>query len=144
VLRSSLGIVPYNGPVHQTGIVNSSDHIPTNNETIKPLIDLIAHISEADIVDRSAGDGLSKVIAMVQVIWFVVQLIGRRAVNVTITELEIATVAYATMNLVIYIFWWSKPLRVDQQIILYSLRVQDADPTPSHAPKLETSAFELS
>jgi hypothetical protein len=112
-------------------IINSSDDSPANKEPTMPLIDLIARISEADIIDKSAGDGLSKFIAMIQVVWFVTQLIGRKAAEITITELEVVTAGYAVMNLVIYILWWSKPLRVNQQIVLYSHRVQVA-----HAPQI--------
>jgi hypothetical protein len=111
-------------------LINSSNDALTNNRSTISLIDLIARISEADIIDKSAGDGLSKLIAMVQVVWFVMQLIGRTAARITVTELEVVTAGYAMMNFATYIVWWSKPLRVNQQIVLYSHRVQDANTTP--------------
>jgi hypothetical protein len=139
VINSTLlGCTPDRLAVPQVG-ADSANAIPLinrsneNNKSTIPLIDLIAHISEADIVDKSAGDGLSKSIAMVQVVWFVAQLIGRTAAQITITELEVITAGYAVMNLGIYILWWSKPLLVNQQIVLYS-RVQDA--TRLYAPNI--------
>jgi hypothetical protein len=129
------GIMFYK-PVPRVGFINSPNHVHANGRPIMPLIHLIARIFEADIVDKSSGDEVSKFIAMVQVIWFVTQLIGRRAVHITITELEIVTAGYAVMSLVIYMLWWSKPLRVNQQIVLYSL-IQEANPTPYQTPKIE-------
>jgi hypothetical protein len=145
VISGSLAIAPHGGLAasragpdfaDEIPLINSYNDTPTNNGSIIPLIDLIAHISEEDIVDKSAGDGLSKLIAMVQVIWFVTQLIGRRVMRITITELEVVTAGYAVMNLAIYMLCWSKPLRVNQPIILYSLRVQDIDRAPSHMPRI--------
>jgi hypothetical protein len=145
VINSTLSrTMPDNGPAVPQG----GDKIPlpnfrflyppTNKSTIPSrVIDLIARISEADIVDKSAGDELSKFIAMIQVVWFVAQLIGRKSAEITITELEVVTAGYAVMNLAIYILWWSKPLRVNRQIVLYSCRVpsQGANSTPLYVPK---------
>jgi hypothetical protein len=139
VISSTLGTVPYSGRAvplagaNSAGdlpLFNGSHDAPTNNQSAAPLIDLIACISEADIMDKSAGDGMSKLVAMVQVVWFVTQLIGRNAAEIAIAELEVVTAGYAVINLVTYILWWSKPLLINQQIVLYSRRVQDADPPP--------------
>ncbi|PPQ82810.1 hypothetical protein CVT25_009188 [Psilocybe cyanescens] len=84
------------------------------------------NITKEDIVDRSKGDLFSKVIVMVQVAWFAVQCIARRAQGLTITELEIVTLAFTTLNGAMYAFWWNKPLDVR-----YSVRVDfKSDPIP--------------
>jgi hypothetical protein len=66
-------------------------------------------ISEADIQDRSKGDGLSKGIAVLQLAWFIVQFIGRSAQHLQITLLEIDTLAVAALTCVAYCLWWKKP-----------------------------------
>ncbi|KIK54381.1 hypothetical protein GYMLUDRAFT_48747 [Collybiopsis luxurians FD-317 M1] len=80
----------------------------------------ISGILEREIKDRSHRDGFAKLIALWQTTWFVVQLLARWARHLPITELEIMTVAFATMNVLIYFFWWDKPLGVGCHI-----RIQD-------------------
>lgn len=70
------------------------------------------NISEDEINDRSKGDALSKGIALLQIIWFIAQLIARACQHLTITEVELTTAALAGLNSIMYLFWWSKPLNV--------------------------------
>ncbi|KIK53919.1 hypothetical protein GYMLUDRAFT_922503 [Collybiopsis luxurians FD-317 M1] len=72
-------------------------------------LNLIARIPEAEIKDRSHSDGFSKLIAVMQTTWFVVQLFARWAEGLPVTELEVMTLAFAAMNVLIYFFWWDKP-----------------------------------
>ena len=69
-------------------------------------------ITEEEIADRSKGDYLSKTIVLFQTTWFIVQCIARGAYGLAVTELEVVTVAFATLTGVIYYFWWDKPLNV--------------------------------
>jgi hypothetical protein len=100
---------------------------PPESEGIDPesirLIDLITAIPEADIDDRSKGDSFSKFVASVQAIWFLIQFITRLAIGLNVTRLEVVTLAYSTMSVYLYIFWWKKPKGVDRQIVLYTLTV---------------------
>ncbi|KAG1741709.1 hypothetical protein EDB19DRAFT_1850908, partial [Suillus lakei] len=66
-------------------------------------------IVEADIEDRSKGDALSKGIAVLQLAWFVLQLVVRYAQNLPMTLLEIDTLAVASLTSIAYCFWWKKP-----------------------------------
>ncbi|KAG1721790.1 hypothetical protein EDB19DRAFT_2044233, partial [Suillus lakei] len=70
-------------------------------------------ISQAEIKDRSKGDGLSKGISLLQLAWFFVQLIARYAQNLPITLLEIDTLAVAALTCVAYGLWWKKPKDVE-------------------------------
>ncbi|KIK53930.1 hypothetical protein GYMLUDRAFT_922656 [Collybiopsis luxurians FD-317 M1] len=70
---------------------------------------LIGRIPEAEIKDRSHSDGFSKLIAVMQTTWFVVQLLARWIEGLPVTELEVMTLAFAAMNVLIYFFWWDKP-----------------------------------
>ncbi|KAJ8597170.1 hypothetical protein M405DRAFT_871039 [Rhizopogon salebrosus TDB-379] len=66
-------------------------------------------IIQAEIEDRSKGDVLSKGIAVLQLLWFVTQLVVRYAQNLPITLLEIDTLAVAALTSTAYGWWWNKP-----------------------------------
>ncbi|KAG1781124.1 hypothetical protein EV702DRAFT_1074077 [Suillus placidus] len=76
-------------------------------------------IVEADIEDRSKGDALSKGIAILQLAWFVLQLIARYVQNLPITLLEIDTLAVAALTSIAYGFWWKKPKDVGRPHAVY-------------------------
>ncbi|KAG2130720.1 hypothetical protein DEU56DRAFT_954638 [Suillus clintonianus] len=76
-------------------------------------------IIEADIEDRSKGDGLSKSIAVLQLAWFVLQLVARHAQNLPITLLEIDTLAVAVLTCVAYAVWWKKPKDVGRPYAIH-------------------------
>lgn len=78
-------------------------------------------ISEADIQDRSKADGLSKAVVLVQIVWFIVQCIARRAQGLVTTEFELVTVSFAALNGVMYYLWWDKPLDVHSTVAIYLL-----------------------
>ena len=71
-------------------------------------------ITEKEIRDKSKGDVLSKCLFILQTGWFIVQCIARAIEHLPVTELELGTVAFATLNFVTYVFWWSKPLNVQR------------------------------
>jgi hypothetical protein len=66
-------------------------------------------VAKADIEDRSKSDALSKGIAIIQIVWFVLQLAARYAQNLPITLLEIDTLAVAALMCFAYGWWWKKP-----------------------------------
>ncbi|KZP03734.1 hypothetical protein FIBSPDRAFT_768508 [Athelia psychrophila] len=68
------------------------------------------------IEDKSKGDWFSKGVALLQTFWFLAQCIARRAQHLSITQLEVVTLSYCVINLLIYGFWWHKPLNVDRPI----------------------------
>ena len=78
-------------------------------------------ITKEEIVDRSKGDYLSKTIVLFQATWFVGQCIARGAYHLTVTELEVVTVAFASLTGVIYYLWWDKPLDVRCSIPVHLL-----------------------
>jgi len=106
-------------PIHPT-------HFPTkvNQEFAFPAV------SEEDIKDKSKGDGLTKTIAIVQLLWFAVQLIGRLIKGWAATELEVLTFATCIMTVVIHFYWWDKPLDVHCQTILQLMQVVTDDVNP--------------
>jgi len=66
-------------------------------------------ITEKEIWNRSKADVLSKGFAVLQTVWFIIQCISRGAANLPITELEIVTLAFSTLNVITYWLWWDKP-----------------------------------
>ncbi|KAG1762418.1 hypothetical protein EDD22DRAFT_1027991, partial [Suillus occidentalis] len=84
----------------------------------KGLVDMPV-ITEAEIEDRSKGDGLSKGIAILQLAWFVAQLIARYIQNLPITLLEIDTLAVAALTCISYGLWWKKPKDVGYPYIVH-------------------------
>jgi len=80
-------------------------------------------ITEEEIKDKSKGDGLTKTIAIFQLFWFSVQLVGRLVKGWAATELEVLTFATCVLTVAIYFFWWNKPLDVHCQTVL--------EPTPA-------------
>ncbi|KAG1730955.1 uncharacterized protein EDB91DRAFT_1155747 [Suillus paluster] len=75
-------------------------------------------ITEADIEDRSKGDVLSKGIAVLQLVWFVIQLVARHVQNLPITLLELDTLAVTSLTCIAYGFWWKKPKDVGRPYIV--------------------------
>ncbi|KAG1897056.1 uncharacterized protein F5891DRAFT_564311 [Suillus fuscotomentosus] len=64
------------------------------------------------IEDRSKGNAISKGLIILQVGWFVMQLITRAIYHLEITQLEVGTLAFAVLNFLVYAVWWNKPLNV--------------------------------
>ena len=72
--------------------------------------------TEAEIKDKGKSDWLTKSLVLLQTSWFVMQCIAQANKHLPVTHLEIVMLAYAAMNFVIYIFWWNKPLNIDQLV----------------------------
>ncbi|KDR79429.1 hypothetical protein GALMADRAFT_1240173 [Galerina marginata CBS 339.88] len=105
-------------------------------------------ISESEIRDRSKGDGLSKSLAIGQTLWFVLQCIARRVDGLYITELELATAAFAFLNGVIYFLWWDKPLAVQCSVPIQLVdnyteqpNTQASHPERKHSPIRPSAIF---
>jgi hypothetical protein len=78
----------------------------------KNRINVSTLITAKQIHDKSKGNVLSKGLIMLQVAWFVMQLITRAIYHLETTQLEVGTLAFAVLNFLTYAFWWNKPLNV--------------------------------
>jgi hypothetical protein len=78
-------------------------------------------LTTAEILDKGRGDFLSKAIAILQSIWFIVHCIARGVEGLALTELELITLALASLNGLMYYFWWDKPLGVMEPIRVYTV-----------------------
>ena len=79
----------------------------------------IPKITAAAIADRSKGDALSKIIAILQTTWFIVQCIARGQQRLALTELELVTLALASLNAMTFAIWCHKPLGVQDPLQIY-------------------------
>ena len=73
--------------------------------------------TKAEIEDRGKSDWLTKSLVLLQT--SVIQCIAQGIEHLPVTHLEIVTLAYATMNFMIYILWWNKPLNVNQPVQVF-------------------------
>jgi len=89
-------------------------------------------ISKMEIEDKSKGDFISKAVVILQTSWFVMQCIARGVQGLPITELELATVAFAGLNFVIYLLWRDKPLNVQCGTRVYKKRTTGEDGDDGH------------
>jgi len=77
-------------------------------------------LTNDEIKDRSKAPGLTTILASLQLIWFLIQCIARRAQGLVLTELELVTAALAGLNYFTFVVWMNKPLDVKQPIRIYS------------------------
>ncbi|KXN85199.1 hypothetical protein AN958_11622 [Leucoagaricus sp. SymC.cos] len=82
-------------------------------------------ISEEEINDKSKGDAFTKLLVVLQTSWFIIQCIARWAAHLHVTELEIVTLAFAFLNIIIYVVWWNK-----SQNMGVAIRVQEVSAPP--------------
>ncbi|KAF7370005.1 hypothetical protein MSAN_00630500 [Mycena sanguinolenta] len=106
------GFVSLDGhPVATRGQLEDPDLGPEFQKAIR-------NVSEEDIKDRSKGDAFSKGVALLQGLWFTVQCVARAHQRLAITQLEVATLAFAVVNIFIWLLWWNKPLDVQRPIVI--------------------------
>lgn len=79
----------------------------------------IPDIEEAELEGRSKSDALSKGVAILQLAWFVLQLVARWIQNLPTTLLEIDTLAVVSLACISYCLWWNKPKDVRRPYRVY-------------------------
>ncbi|KAF7369907.1 hypothetical protein MSAN_00620200 [Mycena sanguinolenta] len=111
------------------GFVSSDGHpIVTRKQLEDPeFLKAIQNVDEEDIKDRSKGDAFSKGVALLQGLWFTVQCVARVHQRLAVTQLEVATLAFAVVNTFIWLLWWDKPLNVQRPIVVGPLIQPDTE-----------------
>ena len=89
-------------------------------ECPKTLVEAILRhgLSENDIKDKSNSDPLTKSLAILQILWLVLSMIARKARNIALSQLEIVTLAFAVMAVLIYAVCWDHPQNVDEATLV--------------------------
>ncbi|KAJ7191921.1 hypothetical protein GGX14DRAFT_578513 [Mycena pura] len=101
------------------GFVSQAGHpIATSNQLEHPeyYLTAIKQVKRSHIMDKSKGDALSKGVALAQGLWFTTQCLARVSQHLPFTALEVATLAFAVVNVFIWVLWWGKPLDAQQPI----------------------------
>lgn len=78
-------------------------------------------ISDADVADKSHADIITKLLAIVQSGWLIVDSITRKARGLSISQLELATMGFIVCALAMYGFWWHKPFNVERRHVVVKL-----------------------
>ncbi|KAJ7752871.1 hypothetical protein B0H16DRAFT_1690892 [Mycena metata] len=117
------------------GFVSEEGHPVSKMKQFPAYMPAIRKIKRADIEDKSKGDTLSKGVAIAQGLWFVTQCLARVSQHLPLTELEVATLAFAVLSVAIRLLWLHKPLDVQQPIVVARSEVeinplQEEDITP--------------
>ncbi|OCK85225.1 hypothetical protein K432DRAFT_318689 [Lepidopterella palustris CBS 459.81] len=79
---------------------------------------LIPDISAAQIWDKSKANGLAKALVCLQAFWFCVQCAIRVGSGLSLSLIELNTSAHALCAMIIYLFWWDKPLDVEEPSLI--------------------------
>ena len=77
----------------------------------------IPDIAKDDIEDKSKADWFIKGVALLQILWFVLEIIGRAIQHLAITTLELFTLATVSIAVFTYILWWDKPHDVTRPMV---------------------------
>ena len=97
------------------------EQLVANNEIEYPIA------SRDQILDRSKGDAFTRAFVIFQTTWFLLQCVARASQRLALTELELATAAFALLNIVTYAVWWDKPLDVQCPIRVRRKHPQDEE-----------------
>ena len=81
-----------------------------------------ARITEEEIMHRSKGDALSKIIFILQSSWFILQLLARHGQGLGLTQLELTALALVSLNGITFMLWWDKPLGAQALMRVYLKR----------------------
>ncbi|KAJ7639471.1 hypothetical protein FB45DRAFT_905695 [Roridomyces roridus] len=121
------------------GFVDPSGYVVVTKEQLEDqeMLRAIQNIDAEDIMDKSKGDAFSKGVALVQGLWFTTQCLARVHQHLVVTQLEVATMAFAAMNIFTWILWWNKPLGVERQIV-----VGAPQPPKELPPRTEMALFD--
>ena len=94
-------------------------------------------ILEEELRSRSKSDWAVNILSVIQIVWFLAQILFRAIQHYHITSLEIMTVAYVCCSIFIYSFCWNLPQDVEYPVILEVQGQNFATTTISPAQKSE-------
>jgi hypothetical protein len=86
------------------------------------LLTRLPYVTMAELNDKNKSDNLVRFIAVVQILWMIVQIIVRASRHLAISQLEIGVVAFATCATIIYGLNWQKPKGVQAPITILQYR----------------------
>ncbi|KAK4445191.1 hypothetical protein QBC34DRAFT_307399 [Podospora aff. communis PSN243] len=105
------------------------------------IIAELPRVTEQEIMDKSKGDWITKLFALVQVFWLWAQVGRRIALGLAITQLEIMTVAFAVCSGITYFMYWSKPKDVSSRFRIKATRPPTQEDMIEMAKKGPSSVY---
>ena len=75
-------------------------------------------VEKRTIEDRDKADGFARAITLTQIVWFLVQSLGRTVQHLDLSTIELSTLAFIFCTLNTFFFWRHKPLDVVTPIVL--------------------------
>ncbi|KAK3361983.1 hypothetical protein B0T24DRAFT_690596, partial [Lasiosphaeria ovina] len=108
------------------GIVEQQQRPEPDPEPEPETVDIVSGLGEnpmtrpleADIQDKSRSDAITKTLAIVQSLWLVIQSIARTSRGLSISQLELAAMAFIPCAAMMYGFWWYKPFNTERRYIV--------------------------
>jgi hypothetical protein len=76
------------------------------------------HFDHTRIEDSGKANNIAKLIITVQILWMVIQCIGRKATGLPVTILEVHVLIQISYSVLAYACWWNKPLDIASPIAL--------------------------
>lgn len=73
-------------------------------------------VTKSELKDKSKSNALAIIFAILQTTWFIAQYLERWVARQPRTLLEVMTLAYAVLNILIHGLWFEKPLNVQKPI----------------------------
>ncbi|GJE96399.1 hypothetical protein PsYK624_125950 [Phanerochaete sordida] len=87
--------------------------------------DIIPDISEADIQRKGKSSWLAKALLVSQLLYFSISCAARLAQKLSLTLLEVWTLAHALGAIGIYVLWWKKPFDAAEPIVIGGEQAQE-------------------
>ncbi|KAH8717028.1 hypothetical protein GQ44DRAFT_659612, partial [Phaeosphaeriaceae sp. PMI808] len=89
---------------------------------------LLPDISGEYIEDKGKANGLARLLVCFQASWFCIQGIIRMTQSLPISLLELKTFAHSICTLVIFYFWWDKPLNIEEPTRIFQEKIRPLAP----------------
>lgn len=74
-----------------------------------------AAINKKIIINKGKADSLAKLLVCVQASWVMAEYVSRKAMGLPVTLLELHVVMQVACVIMMYGFWWYKPLDVTRR-----------------------------
>lgn len=111
------------------GIAFDASHLSTKHKrltlTVPGMVFLIKlgripKVSQELVADKSKADFLAKILVILQAGWLVIQCICRKIEDLDISLLEVHTMVHVCCALLMYFFWFRKPLDITDPLLVKS------------------------
>jgi hypothetical protein len=70
--------------------------------------------SKATILDKSKTDFIGKLSTCTQILWLLIEVLGRKLQEDCISLLELTTISYVVLAVITFTLWWQKPKDIEE------------------------------